>query len=267
MPLASDIAVLIPHFNNPAALEKSLASISDQEPVDVVIVDDGSSSPPDLACLRKTFTQISSLHLILLGTNQGIEHALNAGLTYIVGSKKYRYAARLDQGDLCVPERFKVQKEYLEAHSEVYLLGSWASYESMSGEHLFDARPPCDHATIRRMMFLNNMFIHPAVMFRVAAIEKIGYYDPRFRDAEDYAYFFKFVRNFQTANIGQVLLRYEVNPGGMSLSRRKKQIATRIRVILCNWEWGIFPIWGLVKNSLLYFVPQAFVGVLKKSLS
>ena len=262
-----NIAVLIPHYNNPSALEKSLESISAQEPVDVVIVDDGSQAKPDMGHFRKKFTQIPDLHLIPLETNRGIEHALNAGLAFIVESKKYRYVARLDQGDLCYPERFRVQKEYLEKNPDVALLGAWASYESMSGKVLFTAQPPCDHETIRKMMFLNNMFIHPSVMVRVAAIEKIGYYDVSFRDAEDYAYFFRFVKNFRTANIGRVLLRYEVNPAGMSLSRRKRQIAARIRVIVRNWEWGLYPAWGLIKNSVLYFLPYALVESLKKRRS
>ena len=38
----NNIAVLIPHFNNPKGLANSLASIDEEHPIDVVIVDDGS---------------------------------------------------------------------------------------------------------------------------------------------------------------------------------------------------------------------------------
>ena len=47
---------LIPHYNNPDGLAKSLASIGKDEPCDVLVVDDGSVRKPlDEAGARAAF--------------------------------------------------------------------------------------------------------------------------------------------------------------------------------------------------------------------
>ena len=262
----TDIAVLIPHYNNVKGLERSLASISDREPVDIIIVDDGSTEKPDEQDLRMRYPLIPGIVCIQLEQNQGIEHALNRGLAYIRSLHRHKYIARLDCGDTCHPDRFKVQKAFLDAHPAIYLAGTWTEFRDMEGKELFTKRYPADAKTLRKKIYLNNMFNHPSVMFRAEAVEKIGYYPTDFKYAEDYAFFFRFVRHFETANIPQVLTSYEVNPAGISLSKRRKQIESRIRIILGNWHWGVYPIWGLIRSAILYVMSYALVTRLKEAL-
>jgi len=261
-----DIVVLIPHFNSLAGLNRSLASISGVEPVDVLIVDDGSSEKPDEQDLRMRHPLIPGIFCIQLEHNQGIEHALNKGLAHIRSLHRHKYIARLDCGDTCHPDRFRIQREFLDAHPDIYLAGTWTEFRDMEGRELFTVRYPVDAKTLRKKIYLNNMFNHPSVMFRAEAIEKIGYYPTTFKYAEDYAFFFGFVRHFETANIPQVLTCYEVNPEGISLSKRRKQIESRIRIILRNWQWGVYPVWGIIRSGLLYVMSYAMITKLKETL-
>jgi len=261
----TSILVLIPHFNNPEGLYKSLKSISNIEPVDVLIIDDGSSIEPNKEILNTQFPNINKIIYIRNNINRGIEYVLNDGLNY-AKEKGYQYIARLDCGDVSDPKRFKVQKEFLDKNKKVYLVGSWVSFIDMKGEEVFLFKPEISHAKIEKRMFISNQFCHPAVMFRTIAIDKIGYYPLNRKAAEDYAYFFKFVKNFKTANIPQILLKYEVNPEGISLKKRKKQILSRLQVILDNFDYSIYAFYGLFRNSVIYFLPYKLVEQLKKWL-
>jgi len=256
------IAVLIPHYNNIKGLCESLESISNTETVDVVVVDDGSEIKPNQKELKDQFPYIHNIIVLSNENNRGIEAVLNDGLRYIK-EHDYKYIARLDCGDLCREQRFKYQKEYLDNHSNVDLVGGWVSFVDLSGKELFVFRPETAPEKIGKQMYISNQFTHPAIMFRTEAIEQMGYYPTNYPAAEDYAYFFRFVTKLRTANIPEILIDYEINPAGISLSKRKKQIASRLRVILDNFDFSLYAIYGLVRNTMLYFLPYSVIEALK----
>jgi len=80
------------------------------------------------------------------------------------------------------------------------------------------------------------------------------------------AFFFSLVRHFEAANIPLVLAWYEVNPAGISLAKRRKQIESRIRIIIRNWHWGVYPIWGIFRVAILKVMSYALVTRLKEAL-
>jgi len=258
-----DTCVLIPHYNNLDGLEKSLASISNIEPVDVLIVDDGSAIKPNIEELKQKFPQINNINIIFNQRNEGIEHALNKGLKYIKNAG-YKYVARLDCGDICFPMRFKIQKEYLDQHPDIYLIGSWVEFVDTKGKRLFFFKPPTSYDDIRKKMFINNMFIHPSVMFRVKVIEEVGLYPTNYKYAEDYYYFFKIIKKLKAVNINKILLRYEVNPKGLSITKRKQQLRSRLKIILDNFDYSFYAFYGLFRNLILYFLPYSLIKILKR---
>jgi len=259
---SSEIALLIPHYNNLKGLEKTLSSISNEEPLDIIIVDDGSDKKPNLKALEKKFPSLRRVVVIYLERNMGIDKALNEGLKYIL-KHKYKYVARCDCGDLNAPGRFKIQKEFLENNPEVCLVGSWVHFISPDGEINFSFKPPTTHEKIKKYMFINSAFIHPAVMFKTDIIKHIGFYPEDVKGAEDYAFFFKVVKSCRTANIPKFLVFCEENPQGISLSNRRGQILSRLKIIIKNFELNIWAIYGLIRNSLLLFLPYRIIRILK----
>jgi glycosyltransferase involved in cell wall biosynthesis len=257
----SDIIILIPHFNDLEGLYKSLSSIVEEIPFDVLIVDDGSIEKPSLNYLSNRFNNIHKIHLIILEENRGIDNALNEGLNFIVGTTRYRFIARLDQSDTCIKNRFTIQYRYLINNPEVFLVGTWAFCTDHSGKVLYLFMHATDHEKIKRKMYFGNMFVHSSVMFRSDAINTVGFYPTNYKQAGDYAYFFKFVKNFKTANIGIPLVNYEINPQGMSLKNRNTQARNRISIILDNWENSVFALCGLLYNIVVYMTP---VWILQK---
>ncbi|SMC28687.1 Glycosyl transferase family 2 [Andreprevotia lacus DSM 23236] len=259
------IALLIPHYNNPAGLNASLASIGADEAVDVYVVDDGSTRVPlDEAGARAAFKARGELHLLYLPQNRGIEHALNTGLQAIVDAG-YAYCARLDCDDRVAPDRFARQQAYLDANPDVALLGSAVTFFDASGDR-FTLHQPQTHAQIVRHMHNDNAFTHPAVAFRISAVREIGLYPVDAPAAEDFAYFWRFVARYQTANQPEVLTWSEYNDSGISLSRRRRQQWSRFRILARHFDWSPRSLLLLAKPLVWLVVPFGVVRAVRQWL-
>lgn len=232
--------VLIPYFNSSAGLIESLASFGSAEECDVLVVDDGSEvTPADESAASAAFTAQGSVTVLRLPRNEGIEGALNAGLDRIA-QENYEFIARLDCGDRNIPDRIARQVAFLDAHPEVLLVGGAAEFVDPATGQGFVLRHPTDHEGIAATMRRNSAFVHPAVMFRTAALELVGRYPTDTPAAEDYAFFWRFLRVGRVANLPEVLVTYELNPTGISLSGRRRQLDSRLAVQRANDDgtWG-----------------------------
>lgn len=259
--ISCELVVLIPHYNDLRGLYKSLGSISEMISLDVLIVDDGSIEKPDLELLKSKFDKINNIKILFLDNNLGIASALNEGLHYINNCKSYKYIARLDTGDTCVANRFRIQYNYLEENPEVYLLGTWANCVDETGNILYQFEHSTNTKKIKKYMYFRNEFVHSSVMFRSEAINKIGYYPTLY--TEDYAYFFKFVKNYKTENLPLHLINYEINPNGLTMKNRKTWLRSRMQVIIANFEISAPAIVGLIYSFAKYFIPVVFFHKIK----
>ncbi len=257
------IALLIPHYNNPQGLAASLASVGPNERVDAMIIDDGSTlAPLDENLARAAWQAQGEVSFLYLPQNRGIEHALNVGLAIIVEAG-YDYVARLDCGDLNIPDRCTRQAAFLDAHPDVALLGSAVVFFDASGDR-FTLRQPQTHREIVHQMHDDNAFTHPAVMFRIAAVKQIGLYPTDCKAAEDFAYFWQFVAQYQTANLPDVLVRTEYTAQGISLSKRKLQQRTRLKILWRHFDWTPRSAMLLLKPLLWQVIPFSFAQRIKR---
>ncbi|MDR3412233.1 MAG: glycosyltransferase [Formivibrio sp.] len=260
------LVCLIPHYNNPDGLAKSLASIGKDEICDILVVDDGSVKKPlDEAAARAAFSAQGTIHFLRLPQNQGIEHALNAGLAWI-DEHGYELVARLDCGDENLPDRFAKQTAYLAAHPDVALLGGAASFVDQQGVEQFVLHHPTHVRAIWWALKSNSAFIHPTVMFYMAAIETTGTYPLDIPAAEDYGLFWEFAKVFPVANLPDVLIRYELDPGGISLSKRKKQLKSRLKLQWRNRDRTYAAWFGMLRTLLLLVMPYTLVFKIKSWL-
>jgi len=263
----TDVVILIPHFNNLPGLIKSLKSIDHHELIRVLVVDDGSNFPhiPEYKTLRTEIRKNILLEIINESPNKGIEHALNTGLNYIKNSVDCKYIARLDCGDTCRGNRFEIQSNYLDKNPSIHLVGSWVKFHDIQGNDLYTIKPPANQRGIRKNMQVNCCFIHPSVMYRKEAIKEIGFYPTKFKAAEDYAFFYKFIKNYETANIRKTLTNVELNPHGISITNRKRQLYSRLKVIVYNNKLDYRTFYGVGRTIVLMLVPYKFVEKFKSS--
>lgn len=259
------LIVLIPYYNVPKDLVSSITSIKESFLVDILLVDDGSEEKCDLRHIQEVYTN-GSVYLLTLEQNQGIEKALNAGLNWII-SKNYEFIGRLDAGDLCLPDRFGKQLNFLENNKEVSLVGTWVNMVNEQQEVQFVLKHPTSHHDITNKMYFNSCFVHPSVVFRVSVLSVVGLYPENRKAAEDYAFFFKITKHFKVANMDEVLLNYVISPNSISSLKRKQQIKSRLKVILDHFYFGFYPIVGLLRNSLLLMTSRGFIVGVKKLLT
>lgn len=254
-----DVAVLIPAYNCQADLERTLASFDEPAPLNVLIVDDGSTPPvvvPDMPGLR--------IDVLRLTPNGGIERALAAGVE-VLAARGVRYIARIDAGDLALPKRVVRQRAWLEAHPRVGALGMRAEVITPDGRPLFRLDVPTDPAQIRRVRFLRSCFVHPAMMLRTQAVVEAGNYRVKYRAAEDLDLFLRIMQSYDCANLPEVGLYYEINPGSISATKRRTQIRSTLALQLAYFEPGNPYYWaGLAKNLLHLLTPRSWLGALKQ---
>lgn len=260
----NNVIVLIPHYNCPQSLYNSIGSIREDENIDILVVDDGSNKlfVEDKCILAKKFN--GTIFFEYLEENKGIEVAMNYGLE-IIKRKNYPLIARLDCGDLVLKNRFKIQEDFLKSNSDIALLGSYANYVDMNGKFLFVLKNPCSNFGINKKIYLTSPIIHPSIMFRSEVLKIVKGYPTKYKYVEDHAFFFNlYNHNLKMANIDIPLIDYEVNPNGISLSKRNEQLRGRIRLIYANFYFGFYPIYGLLRNVLIYMTPYRIIFAVKK---
>lgn len=260
------LIVLIAHYNNLDKLKKSLLSIDEPFEVDVMLVDDGSEHKPNPTEIQDLYKN-GKIYFEFLEKNQGVGIASNIGLKKIQELACYDLIARLDCGDLNKKNKYKIQLDYLKANPNIKLLGTWANFLDENGKLLYVLKHPTKYQDIKRKMYLNNMFVHPTVVFYTAVLDVVGNYPEKYRRAaQDYALLFKIIQNFEAENLPMALLDYEIAENSISTQKRKLQVKHRIQIIQENFYFGFYPIYGLLRNSILRYLSRDLTTKIKKLL-
>jgi len=193
-------------------LKQSFASILQQsyKQFDVFVKYDG---PIDLQ-IDEYLSSINDERITLFKRkeNCGLATSLNELIEAALHKKQYDYCARMDADDICRPDRFMKQIDYLESHNEVDIISSWCEEIDEKNNTLFVKKLPPDDATLKRDIIKRNPFNHPAVMARLKIFEDGFRYDPEANLVEDYKLWTTLAVNGYTfANIQEPLLKFRVD--------------------------------------------------------
>lgn len=257
-----NIIVLMSHYNDNERLIKCLSSFKEEILVDILIVDDGSKIKPDEDELQKYF-KVGKVNVVQMKQNSGCGKARNHGLD-IIFKLNYKYVGTMDSDDLNKENRFTKQYNYLEEHTDVKLLGSWCECIDERGNYLFTQKYPVSYSNIKNRMFLNSMVAHPTMLFHKSILETIGFFSEKYQIAEDYAFVFKASKHFKIENYPESLIYYTINDKGYSAIFRKRQVKDRLRIIRDNFHFGFYPIYGILRNIPLLFIPRNLLTSIKK---
>lgn len=244
----ADVAVLMPAYNGQADVERTLASFNEGAPVYTLIVDDGSTPPivaPDVPGMH--------VEIVRMAKNGGIERALAAGIDALA-ERGFRYAARIDAGDLAVAHRLAKQRARMESSATLAALGMWTQVVNRAGEPLFVLRPAAEPARLRRERLLRSPMAHPSVMLRVDAVRAVGNYRVQYPAAEDLDLFLRLMDRYDCANLPEIGLYYELNEGGISATKRRRQIVSTLRLQAVHLNAFNWRDWVGLGKSLLHFV-------------
>jgi len=257
----SDTAVIMAAHNAERTIRHAVESVLDGTlPCDVFIADDASRIPV-AAALGPLAEHVT---VIRLEKNVGPGGARNAALKRVLAAD-YKYIAVMDADDVSHPTRLAVQREFLETHPKVGVVGTWVRlFDDRTGETVYSLHRATDSDSIRKLMYFNIGLSHATAMLRADALREVGVYDADYAAAEDYELMRRIGTRYDFANIPECLVSYRISPGGQSRGRRLRQLYDRLRTQLRYFEPLEWRAWaGVIKTALVMLVPSGWAEPLK----
>lgn len=217
------ISVITTVYNSTRFLDEAIFSVRNQSFSDFefIIVNDCSTDNSGEIIARHA-AQDKRICVVNNETNLGSLASRNRALEHAHG----KYIAVLDSDDVCLPDRFKVQYEYLQSHPDIALIGTGAEIINEEGQIIGHKHPLTDAGKIKYLLLLRNPIIHSSVMFRKSAMDVVGNYNPDYLHAEDYKLYASLVSaHYRITNLPQVLVKYRHSSQGLSLSPKTRIIS------------------------------------------
>jgi GT2 family glycosyltransferase len=217
---APKVSVVMPVFNSGAWLTQAVESIRTQSFSDfeLIVVDDGSTdrSGQIVEDTARTDARIRPVHQ----EHRGIGAALNCGIALA----RAPVIARMDADDVAAPERLRIQMAFLDAHSRVAAVGSWAHVIDDQGRRIGERRPATEPSQLRDILPKQNPFVHASMTMRTDVLRGLGGYRPVLDGAEDYDLWLRMSGRAELANVPEFLLSYRSGPTQANAAEARKQL-------------------------------------------
>lgn len=234
-------------------LRNAVQSIIEQSLTEweLILYDDGSDAVSQE--MIRTAADMDERIVLLRGSqNHGLAYALNQCLKRARG----KYVARMDADDISLPDRLKVQYEWMEAHPEYAWCGTLCRKFDETGVWGIGRVP--EVPGVRNYLY-NSPYIHPTVMFRRDVLQKAGGYlvSGVTRRCEDYELFMRLQSlGYQGYNIQKPLFQYRED--GAAYQKR----AFRYRIDEMRIRFRGFGKMGVLQAATLpYVVKPLLVGL------
>lgn len=207
------ITVILPVYNGEKYLRESILSILNQtyRNFELIIINDGSTDS-SLEVIREYEKQDSRI-IVISRENRGLISTLNEGIKKANG----KYIARMDQDDICLPERFKKQIEFMKKNN-IILCGTYTKIIDENNNYIRDGIVPITHDEILKKLYQSsNPFFHPSVIFK--KVDNI-FYNELAHNCEDYELWLKYIEIGKVANLSEYLLKYRIELNSITNSGR-----------------------------------------------
>jgi glycosyltransferase involved in cell wall biosynthesis len=203
-------------YNDLRFLDEAVDSILHQEfrDLELIIVDDGTGQD---ALFRALEHRDPRVRLVVNPTNIGTAAAANRGIETARGD----IIVRLDADDVAEPARIGSLVTALSEDPELGLVGSWCTLIEESGRSKGVQPMPESDLEIRWTILFHNPFYHSTVAFRRALFERAGRYRVEELVSQDHYLWFDLLPLCRARNIPEPLVRYRMNPRGLTAINAK----------------------------------------------
>lgn len=222
-PILPLVSIVMPVKNGAQYIADAIDSLLAQtfSDFELIVIDDGSTDQTAQIVKGYTDSRVS----LVSQENQGVAKAANRGFALAKG----KYITRHDHDDISLPTRIEMQVQFLEAHPECGMVGSWAKI--WTGEaptnkmHCHPASP----GEIAFALLFNAPFVNASCLFRREVWEWSGGYseDESRIPPEDYEFFSRICQKFDLANIPEFLMIYREVPNSQSSAIRSAQESSK----------------------------------------
>lgn len=193
-------------------LEQSL------QPSEIIIVVDGIVPDEIAHYLNYISLENQSVNVLFQNENKGLAAALNIGIV----AAKHNIIARMDADDVCYPERFEIQMNYLESSGVDVVGGQMSEFETNDSDIISVRKVPLNHDEIAKRMKYLNPFSHPSVVYKKEVFVALnGYRTDVF--PEDYDFFVRaYLNGFKLANVGDQIVKFRLGEKKSSMYCRRR---------------------------------------------
>jgi glycosyltransferase involved in cell wall biosynthesis len=247
-------SIIIPTYNRPKELIRSLESIAQQQikNIEVIVVDDGSKQLVDTSLFKKYEFKID---YILKAKNQGAASARNTGIKAASGE----YISFLDDDDEFCKDFLADSLAVLEQNPHIALTWCAVLYISDGQEYRYDIAAEAESIQDQHALFqkLLSVGIGHGVTIRAALLDmQQGLFDEKFKLVEDTDFFLKFLADglmpFYIANKANV--RVHNHDKLRMTSAEFNQLRIYESKILLQKHAGFFSNYPFFKQQLEYHI-------------
>ncbi len=233
------ISVIMSNYNTPEEyLHNAIESILSQTYSDFefIIVDDCSTD--NSLEIIKSYKD-SRISIIKNEVNMGITKSLNRALAVSKGE----FVARMDADDICLPERFEKQVEYLKQNPDVIVCGTWVELFG-DGADVYNEKYSCKILPEKETLQINLLFgnhtniIHPTAMFNHRLLKENNItYNENYIYAQDYRMWVDCSQKGELANIPEILFKYRIHNKAVSSDKKDVQNECAKNIMAEQLSW------------------------------
>ncbi|MBQ3133404.1 MAG: glycosyltransferase [Clostridia bacterium] len=234
------VSVIMGIYNCEGSLGTAIDSLCNQtySNWELILCDD-CSTDGTYSVARQYADKYDNIHLIRNAVNSKLSYSLNQCLKVARGE----YVARMDGDDICLPERFEKQVQYLQEHPDMDVVGSGLIPYDETGEKAERLSPEFPSA---KHLVHGVPFFHPTIMMRKACYDALDGYlvSKRTQKGQDYDLWFRFfAAGYQGANLQIPLVKYHES---LTDYKHKRSVATSWRTVqtkFIGFRLNHFPIY------------------------
>ncbi len=224
------VSVVMAVYNTARFLPEAIRSIQSQtySRWELVCFDDGSIDG-SWEFLRSFAARDDRIRVFRDGKHRGVAGTANLALAQARGDM----IARMDADDIAYPYRLERQVGYLLKHKETIAVGGQCLLIDSDGKTIGRKRFPTDAEKVRRLMFSATAVQQPSMMVAQDRLPRdFTWYREGGTVAIDVELLFRMLQHGQVTNLADLLIKYRIHPGNISLKRPKTTfyIALRERV-------------------------------------
>lgn len=236
------VSVIMPAYNAEKYVLEAIRSIFDQdyEPVEVLLVDDGSRDGT-VERVRRETPQVQ----IIRQANAGVAAARNTGLRHARGE----LICFLDADDGWFPGKLMAQVDYLQQYPEVGLVFHrwWVWKPDETGAYIGPLGlpvpvpgeiDPVRSGWIYPQLLLDCIVHTSTVMMRRQVFEEIGFFDITLIVGEDYDYWLRVSRKYKIDKLTGVYSFYREAAGSLTKTPKSENYGYHI-IKRAMDQWGL----------------------------
>lgn len=221
----SKIDVIMTSYNCDAYISAAIKSILVQtyQEFNFIVIDDGSTDGTNDRIREFKDPRIKYFPC----KHAGRAHALN----YALALSGNPYIAFMDADDCAVPDRLRIQYEFLQKHPEIDCVSGWFDLIDEQGNNKGVIRKlPEDHGSIQDEITIHCSMCFPATMMRREALKKVDNFDMNLQSAVDYDFFLNLIPTATFYNVQKVLLHHRIHSTAISSNRTAEQMENTRRL-------------------------------------